>query len=59
MKKYVFTKNWPDRNNYGLKVYQEINIGFHVRENPSEVAISESGQIRELHETIKGTLMQI
>ena len=36
-----------------MDLNQEINIGFHVRENPSEVAISESSQIRELHETIK------
>ena len=35
------------------KVYPKINSGFHARENPSfEATVSESSQIRELHETI-------
>ena len=32
-------------------LYLKINSGLHVRENPSEATISESSQIRELHET--------
>ena len=34
-------------------LYLKINTGQYARENPSEEAISESTQIRELHETIK------
>ena len=32
-------------------LYLKINSGFHARINPSEATISESSQIRELHET--------
>ena len=32
--------------------YLIINSGFRAGENPSEATISESSQIRELHETL-------
>ena len=34
------------------EVYLKIYIGFHTRQNPSEVTISESSQIKQLHEKI-------
>ena len=44
----------PKPGNWLLQhVYLKINTGCHARENPYEEAISESSQIRELHETIK------
>ena len=33
-------------------LYLKINSRFHAREIPSDATISESSQIRELHETI-------
>ena len=39
--------NWPSQH-----LCLKINTGCHAGENPSEETISESNQIRELHETI-------
>ena len=35
------------------ELYLKINGRFRARENPSEATISESSQIRELHETFR------
>ena len=34
------------------QLHLKINSEFHATQNPSEAAISENSQIRELHETI-------
>ena len=46
----LFTKTWKLAPSQQL--YLKINSGFHARENASEATISESSQIRELHEMI-------
>ena len=40
--------NWPPQH-----LYLKINSRFHARENFSEETVSESSQIRELHEILK------
>ena len=47
---YVFTKTW--KLTPSQQLHLKINSEFHATENPSEAAISENSQIRELHETI-------
>ena len=46
--------NWTPGNcgHCNTSTHLKINSGCHAIENPSEETISESSQIRELHETI-------
>ena len=52
-RKYIFIKTWMETAAITEHLYLKINSGCHAKENPFEGTISESSQIRELHETKK------
>ena len=45
-------RNLETNHSASISLHLKINSGFHARENFSEETMSESSQIRELHDSI-------